>query len=189
LVVRNASLRVLLAALAAPGCATETVPLDPADACVDAGCVVRRSYGELGRRSAPMTGGTAERPLGWKLSLPEECGEGERVELQIELHDGRGVFSGQLRTGTYALVGDELDRRSCGACVELIADQGTSRQACYFATGGTLALTTVSETELAGTLASVRFAEVACDQFRLLGEACTSWIDSLEFVGSIAEPD
>jgi hypothetical protein len=99
------------------------------------------------------------------------------------------VFSRQLRTGTFALAGDELDRRTCGACVELIADQGTSRQTCYFAAGGTLALTTLTERDLAGTLASVRFAEVACDQFRLLGEACSSWIDSLQFVGSIAEPD
>jgi hypothetical protein len=65
--------------------------------------------------------------------------------LQIELWDGRGAFTGGLVVpGTYPITGAELSRDTCGICVRGLGGKGTADEMEYFATGGSVTVTTVT---------------------------------------------
>lgn len=164
---------LLALAVGAAGCEDELIALDRDAACALTECRVEPDYGDLGG-----VGGAAEEiqeSLVWFGTIVDECGE-RVVELSIELVDGRGVFAGGLATGTYRLEGDELDPDTCGACVRLIVDDGR----CYFATGGTLELTS-TEIDLVGTLAGATFGPVDCLTDEAIAGDCASRIGSMSF--------
>ena len=162
-----------LLAVSGGGCDDERIALDIDASCAPSECRVASEYGDLGG-----VGGMAEQiqdSLVWFGKMEDECGE-RLVELSIELASGRGVFAGGLATGRYPLTGDELDADTCGACVRLIVDDGK----CYFATGGTLVLTT-TEIDLVGSLEDATFAPVNCLTDDPIPGDCTSRIDSMSF--------
>ncbi len=86
--------------------------------------------------------------------------------LEIDLYSGYGAFesgTGLVRTGTYTLgTGGETMFSTCGACVVIDTDLSSQNVVTdfYFATGGTLTLTSVGTSSLAGSLSNVTFAHV-----------------------------
>lgn len=176
-----------LATLAA--CGQEVVPLDRDGAsCARSDCRVTADYGDLGMvgGGAALTGGGVA--LAWSGRLADECGE-RLVELEVQLFSGRGVFDRGIEPGTYPIDRDEIDRQTCGACIELVADPGTDDRRCYFASGGQLILTSTVD-DLSGSLADVTFAPVSCSTFTPSEEPCGSAIAGLTFDEPIGgEPD
>jgi hypothetical protein len=165
--------RLVLPILFVLGCGREEVPLDIDAACQRTECRVVASFGQLGG-----VGGSAaeiQTSLVWFGRLTDECGE-RVVELSIELVAGRGVFAGGLETGVFAIEGDELDPATCGACVQLVVDDGR----CYFATSGRLVLTSV-EVDMAGTLSDAGFRPIDCLTLAAQGSSCATAIDSISF--------
>jgi hypothetical protein len=86
----------------------------------------------------------------------------DRDVVILELNEGRGAFSGRLAPGTYELAGADLNYETCGLCVLLVADYADQGPT-YFATGGTVTLTSV-EGRLAGTLEGITFDHVTIDE-------------------------
>lgn len=104
--------------------------------------------------------------------------------LQVELYAGFAAFQGaDITAKTIQLSGDELNYKSCGACVRVFADvpQMGDSPAQYFATGGTLQLTSVSGS-LQGTLTNVTLEKVTVDPNDFtstpVGDGCTTKIVS-----------
>lgn len=82
--------------------------------------------------------------------------------VQVELYAGFAAFAGaDITPKTIQLAGDELNYKTCGACVRVFADvpQMGDSPAQYFATGGTLTLTSTTGT-LTGTLENVTLEKV-----------------------------
>jgi len=108
--------------------------------------------------------------------------------LDIELYKGFGVFTtGEIRTGTYTITGDEANYATCGVCVLLLADVNTTSGApgsLYMATGGTVNITSVSP-NITGTLSNMTFVHVDIDsttfQSTPNADNCPSAITSLSF--------
>jgi hypothetical protein len=83
--------------------------------------------------------------------------------VQIELWDGRGAFSaGAVAVGTYQLTGAELNPATCGVCVRGLGDKGTADQKEYFATGGTVQITSIGAggAAVSMTLTNAAFREI-----------------------------
>lgn len=108
-------------------------------------------------------------------------------ELWIDLWAQYGGFgSGDIKTGTYTIDGDEKAFSTCGICVyvaaQVDADNGPS--AYYWAQGGVVTLTSVMG-KLTGTLTNITLAQVGIDPDGFpLDEVegnCASKIDSASF--------
>lgn len=84
--------------------------------------------------------------------------------VQVELYAGFAAFMGtDITPKTIQLSGDELNYKSCGACVRIFADSTQSDSAAqYFATGGSITLTSTSGS-LQGTLSNVTLEKVTID--------------------------
>jgi hypothetical protein len=100
--------------------------------------------------------------------------------LQVELYAGFAAFAGaDITPKTIQIAGDELNYKSCGACVRIFADSTMDSSAAqYFATGGTITLSSVSGTFM-GTLANVTLEKVTvADDFTStpVGDGCTTKI-------------
>jgi hypothetical protein len=141
-------------------------------------CGVRAGYGNVGQvvgfaRNDP--------PLYWlgTVSAEEPL---PVVTLELVFRE-RGVFSGGVVPGTYALEGPDLNPGSCAACARLwarVASAPKSETRCYFASGGTLVLIS-TETDLTGSLAEASFASIDCTTEVSPGDGCATAIDSIAF--------
>ncbi len=103
----------------------------------------------------------------------------ELVSVGIQLMPERGVFSNGIVTGTYVLQGEELDIDTCATCVSLVVDTGAPPPDCYFATGGTLVLSSV-QGRMIGHLDAASFVQVECSTWKSPG-SCTTSIEYLSF--------
>ena len=109
-------------------------------------------------------------------------------ELSIDLWEKFGGFgSGDIKTGSYTLTGEDAAFSTCGTCVYLATDSDATNGPAgyYFAQGGVLNLTSVTG-RLTGTLTNVTFVKVGVDPdgFPLDEPApgnCTSTIASASF--------
>jgi hypothetical protein len=110
--------------------------------------------------------------------------------IDLELYKGFGVFTNGYPTTatTIPLTGDEVNYRTCGACIRVYSDIDTDNMTIagtYFATAGTLELTQVSETRLAGTLTNLTLTHVDIDDttFETTAHAdgCSTTLASLAF--------
>ena len=106
--------------------------------------------------------------------------------LVIQLYQGFGGFgSGDVRTGTFPLTGADGVYSTCGACVFMATNVGSNSFAdYYFATAGSLTLTSVTGT-LSGSLSGVTLTHVGSDaqgnpSDTAVGD-CTSTIASASF--------
>jgi hypothetical protein len=91
-------------------------------------------------------------------ALPDDVG--------LQLYNGYGVFTNGVAPGTYHLTGAETSLASCGLCVFVLTDvdpSGGSGVDAYFATGGTVNITSVTPT-LKATLTGLTFTHVNIDQ-------------------------
>jgi hypothetical protein len=148
------------------------------DACITTPvCNAFPSYPDLGFVEGGASEG--EGPLGWSGPVPAPC-DVEYVHVQVTLVNGQGVFSAGVETGTYPLQGNELAFDTCGACVGLWSRSDTAALAeCYFATGGTLVLSSV-EGRLTGSLEDASFAQIDCSTQAATG-TCSSTLEGLAF--------
>lgn len=108
--------------------------------------------------------------------------------LAIELYAGAGAFmSGFPATGaTIQLTGAEAQYATCAGCVLIYAD--STQQALgepYLATSGTLTLTSISTTSLAGSVSNVGFRHVTIDDMSFMSadhpDGCQSTLSSASF--------
>jgi hypothetical protein len=107
--------------------------------------------------------------------------------VQIELWDGRGAFSaGAVAPGTYQLTGAELNPATCGICVRGLGDKGAATQKEYFATAGTVQVTSVggAGAAVSVTLTNARFAEIDAAKAAVAG-GCTAAVSRAKLDGTI----
>jgi hypothetical protein len=87
--------------------------------------------------------------------------------LLVDLWKGYGAFTSGFPTSamTINLAGTEASYETCGACITVQTDYTMSGPTGdpYIATAGSLALTSVSPTSIAGTLSNVTFTHVTID--------------------------
>lgn len=119
--------------------------------------------------------------------------------LQIELYAGFGAFPGALPAAgaTVQITGAEANYATCGACVRIFTDLDTStgnsaEENSYFATSGTIQLTSITETSVAGTLTNLQFDHVAIDPNTFnstsLNDGCSASLASLSFTADPEPP-
>jgi hypothetical protein len=118
--------------------------------------------------------------------------------IHLWVYDGFGSFgtgsADKIKTGTYPLTGNETSFATCGICLFIDTDfvSGGMPKDTYFATGGSLNLTSVGSNgsgTFAGTLSNVTLAHVTINQTdgttTAVGD-CNSAITSLAFSGPLA---
>ncbi|MDB4963187.1 MAG: hypothetical protein JWP01_3186 [Myxococcales bacterium] len=109
--------------------------------------------------------------------------------LLIDLYKGFGAFMAGFPTGPQAvtLTGAEASYDSCGACIMALTDYTMAGPTGdpYFATGGTLNLTSVSNTSIAGTLSNVTLVHSVIDMDTNVTtphpDGCSSTLGSISF--------
>lgn len=151
------------------------------------GCVVNSTYGNIG----DLAGGSARTvPDAVLFRLPIQPGS-PADQVGINLFDGYGVFTDGITPGTFELTGAELNYATCGLCVFLEEDVGTSNyRGLYMATGGTVTLTSV-EGNITGTLDGITLEHVLLDDGAVSSPApdgCTTKIKYLGFDAPVIMP-
>lgn len=109
--------------------------------------------------------------------------------VQLELWDGQGVFAGTtVKTGTYQITGAELAYGTCGVCLRAAGDKGTAGAKTYFATGGTVEVTSVGAagTALTAKITNATFAEVNSTNAKVPG-GCTTALAGVTVSGTIVD--
>nr|MBA2541116.1 hypothetical protein [Deltaproteobacteria bacterium] len=97
--------------------------------------------------------------------------------VQLELYDGKGAFAGgTVQPGTYQITGADASYATCGVCVRAIGGKGTADAKSYFATGGTVVITSVGTggTAASATITGATFAEVDATTSAAVTSGCTS---------------
>lgn len=108
--------------------------------------------------------------------------------MLVDLYGGFGVFEAGLPAtgGAFQLTGDEVNPATCGACVSIqvdYTDMGPADDQ-YIADGGTLNLTSVTATSLAGNLSNVTFRHMNVDSSGIATphpDGCTATLTSIAF--------
>lgn len=136
-------------------------------------CLIQGHYGDLGTKSGHTMMGAET------LTITLDDGP-PRDTFFLKLNTGKGAFAAGLATGTFPLMGADLDAPNCGLCINLIADivamQGPTKF--YFASGGTVTLTSTAPP--AGSLTDVTFVETT-SAGQLVPGGCTGSITSMTF--------
>jgi hypothetical protein len=107
--------------------------------------------------------------------------------VPLELWDGQGGFAGgTVRTGTFQITGAELAYSTCGVCLRAAGDKGTAAEKTYFATGGTVEVTSVGAagTTLSAKITNATFAEVNAMNVKVTN-GCTTALAGATVSGSI----
>lgn len=107
--------------------------------------------------------------------------------LHIQLREGYGTFANGFMPKTVQLTGGELYDSTCGACVFVLTDVDPQITDRYFATGGTLDLTSVSG-QLQGTIANLTLQHVVYSSTLSLvpaNDGCTVSIPSATISATI----
>jgi len=108
--------------------------------------------------------------------------------VQIELWDGRGAFTGgAVATGTYQLTGAELDPATCGVCVRGLGDKGAATQKEYFATGGSVQVTSIggAGAQVSVTLSGAQFREIDATTKAAVSGGCNASVSRVQLAGTI----
>jgi hypothetical protein len=107
--------------------------------------------------------------------------------VQVELWDARGVFgTGAVAAGTYQITGAELNPATCGVCVRGLGDKGSGTQKEYFATAGTVQVTSIggAGTAASVTLTNITFQEVDAAKLPVTG-GCSAAVTRAKVDGTI----
>jgi hypothetical protein len=132
--------------------------------------------------NVPMSGGLKK---WYRVAAPLT---GSMDFIQIELWDGRGAFAagaGTVVAGTYQLTGTELDPTMCGICVRGLGDKGTATQKEYFATAGTVVVTSVVPGQpISVTLTNARFQEIDATKAAVSG-GCSAPVSNAKIDGTL----
>ena len=98
-----------------------------------------------------------------------------------------GAFAGGFHTAfpvTIQLTGNELDSATCGACVLGFGGvHNSSWTGSYFATGGTVVLTALSKTRIAGKLKNITLTHISygAEHTTPLNDGCNTTVEELDF--------
>jgi hypothetical protein len=134
-------------------------------------CLVEENYGDVGTLTGSQSLGLTTTTIVLDMGPP-------RDSFFMRLAN-MGVFSGGLMNGTFTIDGAELSSTTCGLCVNLLADIGNmGPQKFFFATGGTVTLTSTSPPR--GSLANVTMQEVTSGGAPIAG-GCVTAIDAMTF--------
>ena len=110
---------------------------------------------------------------------------GDMEYVQLELWDGRGAFSGTtVAAGSYTIGGSDASYTTCGVCVRGLGGKGEATQTEYFATAGTVDVTTISSTQFTASLSNLSFVEVDPTTFAAAG-SCTAQLSSVSLTGAV----
>lgn len=124
------------------------------------------------------------------LRAPLEAGS-PFDELELQLWSGYGVFTNGFAPGKYAISGDELQFFTCGLCAFINSDRVDDNNYTddYFATGGTIELTSVAG-RMTGTLTNVKFEHVSIvdSMTAPIGDGCESEVVAGTFDAAITPP-
>jgi hypothetical protein len=106
--------------------------------------------------------------------------------VQVELYDNAGPFAGgAVRTGTFPVDSDPV---TCGVCVRALGDKGGENEMEYFATGGTV---TISSIGAAGTAFSAEVADLALEQIdgdhTLVAAGCAAAVAGAQLDGTMVD--
>lgn len=105
--------------------------------------------------------------------------------IQLELWPNLGSFAGgAVHTGTFTIAGDDADYTKCGVCVRAVGKHGdTANQTLYFATAGTVTVTSFGDapTAFTATIANATFEEVDANGAK--SGACVTVVPSIEVSG------
>jgi hypothetical protein len=179
-----------LAAAVLVGCASEGGEgerLDPADPGV---CSLSSDMDDAGDVAAlkanscnvPMSMGQRK----WYRMSATVPGTGDVV--QLELWDNLGAFKGGVvRAGTFELAGDDASLLSCGVCVRAIGDKGTPEEQEYFATSGTVVVTSVggAGTAFVATISNATFEQLDAVSKKPVAEGCASSLAEIKVSGTV----
>jgi hypothetical protein len=109
--------------------------------------------------------------------------------VQLELWDGQGAFAGGVvRTGTFQITGAELAYNTCGVCLRAAGDKGTANAKTYFATSGTVEVTSVGAagSTLSAKITNATFAEVNAMNIKVQN-GCITNLTSATASGTIVD--
>lgn len=175
---------IAAAALTFAACGGDGGPPAGPDAEDNAACQATASYGAATATDQQGFQMGAAAPT--QLSLLGALNADSPPDLiDIELFKGFGAFTtGEIRTGTFEITGEELTFATCGVCVFIGADyvDGVGPTSDYLATGGTVTITSVSP-NLTGTMSNMTFEHVTVDAGASTPhvDGCESALTSLSF--------
>ena len=109
--------------------------------------------------------------------------------VQLELWDGQGAFTGGVvRTGTFQITGAELSYATCGICLRAAGDKGTALAKTYFATGGTVEITSVGAagSTLTAKITNATFAEVNAQNVKVTN-GCAANLSNVQVSGTVVD--
>jgi hypothetical protein len=174
----------------------ETIDADlDIDMAPPAGCTATASYG-----AATASDQDATHDATGEIWLYSAGLNADVDLLRLQLNDGLGVFAagaGGVRTGTFAIAGDEAQYATCGLCVLIFADTSAtslpnldSPYNNYLAVSGDVRIDTVAP-NLSGAISNVQLQHVTIDrdldfQSTVVGD-CAATIDSLSFDVAVQE--
>jgi hypothetical protein len=109
--------------------------------------------------------------------------------LQIALIEGAGPFASGITPQTIQLTGNQIDATACDACVIMFTDYNFDDDTyadLYFATGGTLDLTSVSDT-FEGTLSNLTMTHIvqAGNSIVAANDGCDSTFSTINMGSAI----
>lgn len=96
--------------------------------------------------------------------------------VQLELWPNLGAFAGgAVHTGTFTIQGDDADYTRCGLCVRAVGHHGATDQMLFFATGGTVEVTSFGDapTAFTATITNATFEQVTATGLAVPG-GCAS---------------
>ncbi len=108
--------------------------------------------------------------------------------VQLELYDGKGPFAGKaVAAGTYQITGADASYATCGVCVRAIGGKGTADEKTYFATGGTVVVTSVGTGggAASATITNATFGEVDPTTNAAVSGGCASTLARSKIDGTM----
>ncbi len=106
--------------------------------------------------------------------------------VQIELYDKLGAFAaGTVQTGTFPV---ETNPATCGVCVRGLGDKGATDAKEYFATTGTVNITSIGGNggTLTATLSNIGFVELDSNRHPVSG-GCTAMLAAGQISGTVVQ--
>jgi hypothetical protein len=163
---------------------------DDTDAAISAACSLPTTEGDAGslaalaaqRCNVPGSQGSGH---WWRLlgTLPS----GGMDIVQLELWPNLGAFAGDVvKTGTFTITGDDANFTKCGVCVRAVGHHGAADQTLYFATAGTVEVTSFGDapTPLTATITNATFVQVDAAG-ATVPAGCASAVDHVAVSGAV----
>lgn len=142
----------------------------------------RAAFDDGAKYTTPSIAGAAGEEQGYEFLAADEFEGGYRQQLWVEIYPRSQEAA---LTGSFDLAAEDFTYATCERCVLIAAGISEDQTKYFLAASGTLELTRVTTSEIAGTLADVTLVEVAIDaatnETRRVENGCTTHIAHLDF--------